>query len=154
MPKPNGDYVRMRAFYDDETQTHKLAVDPEGLRICKRNTRALAISANNETVNTNQYRPIVLEYRIYESVEKEPSKDPKRAFSYGPNNSNSAFLVPDDGTPCFLLLKDKLGIKSRETPCSFPEEGANEYSLIVRFAHPGWDDAFGAAEHEAWHVES
>ena len=154
MPEPNGDRLDLRAYFDADSGRHKLAITPESLRICKRNTRVVAVLAKNETVKTKQYRPLILEYRIYAGVSKAAEKDPERVFRDGPNFPNSAFIVPDDGKPCYFMIKDQLGIRTREKPCMFSGEGPDEYSVIVRFAHQGWDDDTGSGEHHDLHIES
>jgi hypothetical protein len=122
------------------------------LRVCKRNTRVLAIAAKNETAGTEYYRPIELGYLIYDSSAKGPTTNPARILSDGPNFPDATFVVPED-KPCYFTIKDELGIKARETPCSFSNDDPDEYSVIIRFRHEGWDDDDGAGVHAAWHFE-
>ena len=154
MPEPNGDRLELTAYFDTESGRHKLAIKPESLRICKRNTRVVAVFAKNETVATKEYKPIVLEYRIYDGASTTAERNPERVFRDGPNFPNASFIVPDDGKPCYFMIKDELGIKTREKPCTFPSEGPDEYSVIVRFTHQGWSDDTGSGEHHDLHVES
>lgn len=154
MPEPNGDRVQLRAYYDPETGRHKLEVNPEVLRVCKRKTRVVSMTVTNETVETDQYKAVTLGYRIEGGKLKSASRNPKDVFDDCPNLPGSSFMVPDDGKPCYLTIKQHLGLEPRPEPCSFSDDKPGPHVMIIRFTHEGWDDAAGSGEHAWWHTES
>ena len=111
------------------------------------------MSAKNETVGTENYKPIMLGCVINGGSAPANSKNPLDAFEDSPNTPGASFIVPDDGKPCYFTIKERLGIEARPDPCTFPDSEPGKYALIVRFTHEGWDDAAGSGEHVWWHME-
>jgi hypothetical protein len=132
---------------------HVLTSTPDTLLVCKTNVRVLAMSADNQTVRSGPYKPIILSYQIYHKT-IGMTVDPSFAFEHGPNFPMPSFQLPDDGSPVFFILKPHLNINPRNARCSFPNVNGSvdEYSVFIAFGHDGWEDD-GAGEHNEFHVE-
>lgn len=154
MPEPNGDKVRLRAYFDTETKRHKLEARPEILRIRKRDTRSVSMTLENETIDTEHYKPVALGYRIQGGRLKTASSNPRDVFGDCPDSFRSSFTVSDEGAPCRFTFHQHLGLEERPNGRAFSEDKPGPHAVIIRFTHQGWDDAAGSGDHIWWHTES
>ena len=153
MPEPNGSIVKLRAYFDPKSGRHVLEANPETLRICKSTTRVVSMLVQNETVETEHYKPVILGYQMEGGRLTKISRNPQEVFDDSPNFPGSSFVVPDDGKPCYFMVREHLGLEPREKPCGFSDDGPGKHTLVVRFSHEGWDDHAGSGEHVDWHME-
>lgn len=154
MPKPNGDKVRLLAYFDSKTNRHKLEAHPESLRIRKRDSRSVSMVLENRTVETEHYKPVKLGYILQGGNLKSASRNPRDVFDDCPNSFESSFSVPDDGTNCRFTFRRHLGLEERTQDEPFSENQPGPHALIIRFTHEDWDDAAGSGDHIWWHTES